>query len=127
MDVLPQSHHASKSKNLKGDLKCSIISRKRRWPETWPTNLDLRELTSLWCIRGSRTERTAALVEAQMSTHGISAEEAEKRMASDISIGRMIDAEEIAYVITFLASPKSVAINGDAVATAGGSGRAIHY
>ena len=75
----------------------------------------------------TRTERTAALVEAQMSSQGITAEEAEKRMASNISIGRMIDAEEIAYVITFLASPKSVAINGDAVAAAGGSGRAIHY
>ena len=48
-------------------------------------------------------------------------------MAANISIGRMIDAEEIAYVNTFLASPKSVAINGDAIATAGGSGRAIHY
>lgn len=75
----------------------------------------------------TRTERTAALVEAQMSNQGITAEEAEKRMASNISIGRMIDAEEIAYVITFLASPKSIAINGDAIATAGGSGRAIHY
>lgn len=75
----------------------------------------------------TRTERTAAVVEAQMSSQGITAEEAEKRMASNISIGRMIDAEEIAYVITFLASPKSIAINGDGIATAGGSGRAIHY
>ena len=75
----------------------------------------------------TRTERTAALVEAQMSSQGITAEEAEKRMASNISIGRMVDAEEIAYVITFLASPRSVAINGDAIATAGGSGRATHY
>ena len=75
----------------------------------------------------TRTERTAPLVEAQMASQGITAEEAEKQMASNISIGRMIDAEEIAYVITFLASPKSIAINGDAIATAGGSSRAIHY
>ncbi len=34
---------------------------------------------------------------------------------------------EVAYVVAFLASPKSVAINGDAIAAAGGSGRAIHY
>ena len=34
---------------------------------------------------------------------------------------------DVAYVVTFLASPKSVAINGDAIAVAGGSGRAIHY
>ncbi len=75
----------------------------------------------------TRTERTAAIVEEQMSSQGITAEEAEKRMASNISIGRMVDAEEIAYVITFLASPKSISINGDAIATAGGSGRSIHY
>ena len=50
-----------------------------------------------------------------------------ERMAQGISLRRMIDAREIAYVVTFLASPKSVAINGDAVAVAGGSGRAIHY
>ena len=75
----------------------------------------------------TRTERTAAIVEEQMSSQGITVEEAEKRMASNISIGRMVDAEEIAYVITFLASPKSISINGDAIATAGGSGRSIHY
>jgi NAD(P)-dependent dehydrogenase (short-subunit alcohol dehydrogenase family) len=75
----------------------------------------------------TRTERTAAMVEAQMQSQGISAAEAEKNMASNISIGRMVDAEEIAYVVTFLASPKSVAITGDAIATSGGNGRAIHY
>ena len=75
----------------------------------------------------TRTERTAGMVEAQMQSQGISAAEAEKNMASNISIGRMVDAEEIAYVVTFLASPKSVAITGDAIATSGGNGRAIHY
>ena len=75
----------------------------------------------------TRTERTAELVEAQVKSQGISAEEVEKNMAANISIRRMIDAEEIAYVVTFLASPKSVAITGDTIATSGGNGRAIHY
>ena len=75
----------------------------------------------------TRTERTAGMVEAQMQSQGLSREEVEKNMASNISIKRMIDAEEIAYVVTFLASPKSVAITGDAIATCGGNGRAIHY
>ena len=43
----------------------------------------------------TRTERTAALVEAQMNSQGITAQEAEKGMAANISIGRMINAEEI--------------------------------
>ena len=75
----------------------------------------------------TRTERTAGLVEEAASRQNITTEEAEKRMAQNVSVGRMIDAREIAYVVAFLASPKSVAINGDAIAVAGGSGRAIHY
>ncbi|MGH2460228.1 MAG: short-chain dehydrogenase, partial [Chloroflexota bacterium] len=34
---------------------------------------------------------------------------------------------EVAYVVTFLASPKSVAINGDVIAAGGGVGRGIYY
>jgi len=33
----------------------------------------------------------------------------------------------VAAVVAFLASPRSVAINGDAIAAGGGSPRAIHY
>ena len=35
--------------------------------------------------------------------------------------------EEVAYVVTFLCSPKSIAINGDVIAAGGGALRAIHY
>ena len=36
-------------------------------------------------------------------------------------------AEEVAAVVTFLASPKSVAINGDPVVASGGARGSIHY
>jgi len=75
----------------------------------------------------TRTERTADMVSEQASQQGITIEEAERRMVQGISLRRMIDAQEIAYVVAFLASPKSMAINGDAIAVAGGSGRAIYY
>ena len=75
----------------------------------------------------TRTERTAGIVAEQAARQGITTEEAESRMAQGVSVRRIIDAREIAYVVAFLASPKSVAINGDAIATAGGAGRAIHY
>jgi NAD(P)-dependent dehydrogenase (short-subunit alcohol dehydrogenase family) len=42
-------------------------------------------------------------------------------------IGRVVDADEIAYVVAFLASPKSVAITGDAIACGGGVRGAIYY
>ncbi|HUY05779.1 MAG TPA: SDR family oxidoreductase [Acidimicrobiales bacterium] len=42
-------------------------------------------------------------------------------------IGRMITASEVADVVTFLASPKSIAITGDAIAVGGGVPRSIYY
>jgi NAD(P)-dependent dehydrogenase (short-subunit alcohol dehydrogenase family) len=47
--------------------------------------------------------------------------------AEHVSIGRLVTAEEVADVIAFLCSPRSVAINGDAVAAGGGARGAIHY
>ena len=48
-------------------------------------------------------------------------------MAQGNSIKHIVDAKEVAYVIAFLASPKSISINGDAIAAGGGIPRAIHY
>ena len=42
-------------------------------------------------------------------------------------LGRIIDAREVAYVVAFLASPKSVAVNGDVIAAGGGAGKSIYY
>jgi NAD(P)-dependent dehydrogenase (short-subunit alcohol dehydrogenase family) len=49
------------------------------------------------------------------------------RLAAGVSIGRVITAAEVADVVAFLASPRSVAINGDAIAAGGGAPGAIHY
>jgi enoyl-[acyl-carrier-protein] reductase (NADH) len=48
-------------------------------------------------------------------------------MADGNSVRRIIDASDIAAIVAFLASPRSVAITGDAIAAGGGVGRAIHY
>jgi NAD(P)-dependent dehydrogenase (short-subunit alcohol dehydrogenase family) len=47
--------------------------------------------------------------------------------ADSVSIGRMVTAAEVADVIVFLCSPRSVAINGDALAVGGGARGPIHY
>ena len=73
------------------------------------------------------TERIPAILEERAKTQGITVEEAERRMAEGNSIHHIVDAREVAYVIAFLASPKSISINGDAIAAGGGVGRAIHY
>jgi NAD(P)-dependent dehydrogenase (short-subunit alcohol dehydrogenase family) len=75
----------------------------------------------------TRTERTAGTIAAQASRLGISEAEVEQRMAEGNSVRRLIDARDIAYVVAFLASPRSIAINGDVIPAGGGPTRAIYY
>src|SRR5579884_2457100 len=58
----------------------------------------------------TRTEKTPGVLAAQAVQLGISVEEAERRLGQNNSIRRIVDAQEVAYVVAFLASPKSVAI-----------------
>ena len=51
----------------------------------------------------------------------------EKRQAALVSIGRIVDASEIAFLVAFLASPKSAAINGQTIAAGGGILGPIDY
>ena len=48
-------------------------------------------------------------------------------MAAANTIRRLVTAEEIADIVAFLASPRSIAINGDCVAAGGGMPGAIYY
>jgi NAD(P)-dependent dehydrogenase (short-subunit alcohol dehydrogenase family) len=73
------------------------------------------------------TERTPAMIAAHAAARGMSEAEAERAMAAGVSIRRLVTAAEIADVVAFLASPRSVAINGDAIAAGGGTRGAIYY
>ena len=75
----------------------------------------------------TRTEATDGTVKARAKSEGLSVDDVESELSGGNSVRRLIDAREIAYVAAFLASPKSIAINGDAVAAGGGVGNAIHY
>jgi NAD(P)-dependent dehydrogenase (short-subunit alcohol dehydrogenase family) len=75
----------------------------------------------------TRTEATPGVVARRAAAAGVSEAEMERRMAEGNSVRRIINAADIANVVTFLASPLSVAINGDAIAAGGGVGRAIYY
>ena len=75
----------------------------------------------------TRTEMVANRLADQARREGVALEEVERRAAKGNSVRRIIDARDIAYVVAFLASPKSIAINGDVIAAGGGAGRAIYY
>ncbi len=47
--------------------------------------------------------------------------------AARISLGRAVTADEVAAVVTFLASPLAVAVTGESIAAGGGTPGPIHY
>jgi NAD(P)-dependent dehydrogenase (short-subunit alcohol dehydrogenase family) len=75
----------------------------------------------------TRTEKTAGVIRARAEREGVPEAEIERRMSRGNVLGRIIDARDIAAVVAFLASPRAVAINGDAIAAGGGIPGVIHY
>ena len=75
----------------------------------------------------TRTEATPGVIARRAAAAGVSEAEIERQMAEGNSVRRIIGAADLANVVVFLASPLSVAINGDAIAAGGGVGRAIYY
>ncbi|MFF2083593.1 SDR family NAD(P)-dependent oxidoreductase [Nocardia sp. NPDC058176] len=74
----------------------------------------------------TRTERLTDRLTAQAAESGTEIAELERRLVKN-SLHRVIDASEVADVVTFLASPRSVAITGDAVAAGGGVPGPVFY
>lgn len=75
----------------------------------------------------TETEGVQEMVRAAATARGVTEDEVRQGFAADVSIGRLVRPSEIAHVVTFLASPLSVAINGDAVAVGGGLSGPIYY
>lgn len=73
----------------------------------------------------TRTENVAAMVQKRVD-EGASVEDAERAMANNI-LGRIVTPDEVAAVIAFLASPRSVAITGGAVDVGGGTPGVVTY
>jgi NAD(P)-dependent dehydrogenase (short-subunit alcohol dehydrogenase family) len=72
----------------------------------------------------TRTEAVAAMVELVSSDARAAAE---ARFATMSTYGRVIEGQEVAWVVAFLSSPRSIGINGEAIATGGGQPGTIHY
>ncbi|MGE3538201.1 MAG: SDR family NAD(P)-dependent oxidoreductase [Candidatus Tectimicrobiota bacterium] len=74
----------------------------------------------------TRTERSDPMYAEQARREGVSVEEIERRIAQNIAIRRIVDARELGYIVTFLASPKATAITGEVIAAGGGAMRAVY-
>jgi NAD(P)-dependent dehydrogenase (short-subunit alcohol dehydrogenase family) len=73
------------------------------------------------------TERTPTMIADRMAASGRSEEEVRAELGAGSSLRRLVTADEVADVVVFLASPRAVAITGDAVGAGGGNRGAVHY
>lgn len=74
----------------------------------------------------TRTERLVERLTEQAAREQVSVASLEEGLATN-SIRRVVDATEVADVVTFLASPRSIAITGDAIAAGGGVPGPVYY
>ncbi len=74
-----------------------------------------------------RTEATPGVIAARAKAAGVSEAEIEKRMDGGNLIKKLVTAEQIAWLVAFLASPKSMAVNGDVIPAGGGTPGSIYY
>lgn len=58
---------------------------------------------------------------------GVSEEQVHAALDATTTIGRMTTAQEVADVVAFLCSPRSVAVNGDPIAAGGGTPGVTYY
>ncbi len=75
----------------------------------------------------TKTDRYPARLQARAEQLGVSLEEAEASFAADFPIGRIVEPDDIAPMVLFLASPHASAITGQTIAVDGGSTQAIVY
>lgn len=75
----------------------------------------------------TRTATVEEAIRARAARDGTTPADAAAQLAAGVSIGRLVTPAEVADVVVFLCSPRSVAVNGDAVAVGGGAVGAIHY
>jgi NAD(P)-dependent dehydrogenase (short-subunit alcohol dehydrogenase family) len=73
------------------------------------------------------TEKTPEILAGRAERAGVSVADVERQIGAAVGIRRLVTADEVAAVVAFLASPMSVAINGDAIAVGGGAVGPIYY
>ena len=78
------------------------------------------------CPGYTRTERVEAILESQSNASGLNKEDIEKSIANNIPMKRVGEAEDLAGLITFLASEKANYMTGLAVQVDGGSARTFY-
>jgi NAD(P)-dependent dehydrogenase (short-subunit alcohol dehydrogenase family) len=72
------------------------------------------------CPAYVRTDMTRRSIERIVATTERSEEEAEAALAAQTPLGRLLEPEEVAFAVAFLAAPEAAAINGQSLVLDGG-------
>ncbi len=75
----------------------------------------------------TETERTSDMLTHRAQSRGVTQEQIRAELDAGNSTGKLVNAQEVADVVAFLASPRSRAIHGDAIVVGGGVPGSIHY
>lgn len=75
----------------------------------------------------TRTEATEGVLQARATSLGLGTGDIESQLADKNSSRRLITSDEVAYLITFLASPLSSAVSGGSIEAGGGIRGFINY
>ena len=145
-DVTGEALFAEMNIKVMGYLRCARAVAPFMMAQGWGRIVNVSGLAArqsgsiLGSIRNVSVSAMTKNLADELGPHGINATVVHpgatrtERMSDEVAarvtgnvIGRVVDADEIAYVVAFLASPKSVAITGDAIACGGGVRGAIHY
>jgi NAD(P)-dependent dehydrogenase (short-subunit alcohol dehydrogenase family) len=81
------------------------------------------------CIHpgSTRTQRQMGLIDERATREGVTSAEILERTVANIPIGRMVEPEDIANLVVFLASDQASAITGQTIGVDGGAGRGVYY
>lgn len=107
---------------LSNSLRLSVVG----WAKTLANQVASEGiLINNVCPGWTRTDRVVEIFDARAASQGTTAEAVEKSITSTIPMGRLGKPEELANLVTFLASEKASYITGTSIQVDGGSVQAI--
>ena len=72
------------------------------------------------------SEGVATMLDSRAQSQGIGRDEIEKNITQNVAIKRAIDPKELAWLVTYLSSPKAECITGEVIAAGGGAMGGVH-
>ena len=72
------------------------------------------------------SEGVENMLDSRAQSQGIGRDEIEKNITQNVAIKRAIDPKELAWLVTYLSSPKAECITGEVIAAGGGAMGGVH-